>query len=103
MINLFFAVEMLDMFVDARLFALECVRILVEEHGARRDGIDIGHFYYTAIGQQIGAKLDGKTIRSQRSMVADAMLNLWPWVVGLAPAGPEQQARIDATWKEVLK
>ncbi len=92
----------LGMFVEARAFALQCVDILVDEHGARRDGIQIDHFYHRRIGQQVGAALDGKTMDTPRQMVAHALQILWPWVVGLGKPTTEQQAKIDAGWVEVI-
>jgi hypothetical protein len=91
----------LGMFAEARAFALACVDILVNEHGARRAGVDIEHFYSGAVGQQIGAMLDGKPVVTPREMVERALRNCWPWVVGLGEPGPERQAKIDAAWVEV--
>lgn len=91
-----------DVFVDARVFALECVDILVKEHGARRAGISIDHFYNKRIGQQIAALLDGKRLETPQDMVDSAMRMLWPWVLGLAPATPERQAKIDAAWISIM-
>ncbi len=92
----------LCMFAEARTFALECVELLVNEHGARRAGIDISHFYHRRIGQQIASTLEGKPMDTPAQMVTYAINNLWPWVVGLAEATPERQTKIDAGWVEVM-
>ncbi len=89
-------------FTDARTFALECVDILVKRHGARRGGISIDHFYDRRIGQQIAAVLEGKPLDTPQDAVDSALRMLWPWVLGLAPATPERQARIDAAWITIM-
>lgn len=91
-----------DVFVDARVFALECVDILVKEHGARRDGISIDHFYNKRIGQQIAALLEGKRLETPQDMVDSELRTLWPWVLGLAPATADRQAKIDAEWLMIM-
>lgn len=88
-------------FKKHQLFALECVDILTREYGARRAGIDIGHFYYTSMGQEIGHVLDVKPMQTPSEMVERAYEILWPWVLGLAPATPARQAKIDAAWLEI--
>jgi hypothetical protein len=89
-------------FADARTFALECVAILVKEHGARRGGISIDHFYHRRVGQQIAAALDGARLETPQDMVGSALRMLWPWVLGLALATPERQAKIDAAWITIM-
>jgi hypothetical protein len=89
-------------FTDARTFALECVAILVKEHGARRGGISIDHFYHRRVGQQIAAVLDGARLETPQDMVNSALCMLWPWVLGLALATPERQAKIDAAWISIM-
>jgi hypothetical protein len=89
-------------FTDARVFALECVDILVKGHGAQRTGIDIDYFYNKRVGQQIAALLEGKCLETPQDMVDSALRMLWPWVLGLAPATPERQAKIDAAWINIM-
>ena len=88
-------------FQKHKAFALECVDILVNEHGANRAGIDISHFYYTNMGQEVAHVLDGRPMQTPREMVARAIDILWPWVVGLALPTPDQQVKIDAAWAEI--
>ena len=88
-------------FQKYKTFALQCVDLLVNEHGARRAGIDISHFYYTSMGQEIGHVLDGKPMQTPREMVERAVEILWPWVVGLALPTSDRQAKIDAAWAEI--
>ena len=91
-----------SMFAEARSFSLECVDILVKEHGARRAGIQIEHFYHRRVGQQVAATLEGKRLETPQDMVDSGLRTLWPWVLGLAPATPERQAKIDAAWISIM-
>jgi hypothetical protein len=84
-----------------RAFALECVRILVEEYGARREGIDVEHFFYGRIGQELANARRGKVMQTPRQMVERALAIVSPWALGLAPATERQQARMDARWDAV--
>lgn len=90
------------LFAEARTFALACIDILVKEHGARRAGIQIEHFYYRRVGQQVAAALDGQRLETPQDMVDSALRMLWPWALGLALATPERQAKIDAAWVEIM-
>lgn len=88
-------------FTDARLFAFECIRILVEQHGARRQGISFEHFYYSAAGNHIAVVVDGKDPRTPAQVVARALEIMRPCYLGLETPSQGVQAIIDRGWAEL--
>lgn len=81
---------------EAKLFALECVDILVTEHGANRGGVDIEHFFHRHLGQTgIAMQID-----TPQQMVEWSLANMHHKILGLEPASPDWQAKIAQHWKE---
>ena len=86
---------------NARLFAFECIRILVEQHGARRQGINFEHFYYSGSGQEIAVLIDGKDPKTPAQVVARALEIMRPCYLGLETPPASVQAIIDRGWAEL--
>lgn len=86
---------------DARLFAFECVKILIEQYGARRQGINFEHFYYAASQQRIAKVIDGKEPMVPAQAVARALENMRPCYLGLETPSQSIQAIIDRGWAEL--